>query len=868
MADSMKSFRISVLISILLLFFTILSFAGTRGKLAGTVTDRSTGQPLAGVNIYLDGSSFGAATNENGQYIIINIPPGVYTVTADYVGYNKQKVANIKIITDLTTRLNFKLQPTALQSEETITVIAQRPLIRNDVTSKLSVIDGSEIISMPVANFNEVVASQAGITTDAQGNLHFRGGRTSEVTFLIDGQPVENPINNSFGGLIDNYAIRELQVLSGTFNAEYGQAMSGIINIVTNDGSEDFKAKVEYTSPQLNESPYRKPNALVRDANPIYDSQTEARLFYHETDGLDEVDPVFPYEGNITGFFSGPLPAGIGSWFFSGEYLNQNSWLPFGYNFNRSAFGKITLPFSANRLSLSLQYSDQESKPYVHRYKYLPENYGRWLINSTRLAAQYNHVLSSHSYMLFNVSYLEHLSRFRVGDLHFTEYVFPELDDRQEFIIAGNSQSWSNFKSKTWNLKGEWVLQYGQHHEFKSGLEFSRYDLDVFDYTNEGNNPEEFFLNQYKKKPVTASLYVQDKIEYGSIILNAGVRVDYADVKSQGFADIENPLSSLKDTEPELKVSPRLGLAYPVSANTVLHFSYGHFLQFPNFQNIYQNLQFLQVDELARARLALVANPRVQSQKTISYEFGISQKLGDDIAIKASAYSKDITDLLGTIYVETLYRYAIFTNNDFARIQGADLSLEKRMGNYWTARFDYSYSVARGNEASPTEEAYNIFQGRERSIKEFYLDFDRRHDFSFNIMLAFPRQFGPEVAGLHPLADLNFSVLAQFSSGLPYTPVSDDRTKLFEKNSARMPWTKTVDIRLEKFIPMGDYRFSVFTEITNLFDWLNPLVVQPRTGKVWDDGKSYLFGSGEDARHNPNDVGPPRLVRVGISAAM
>ncbi|MFQ5583451.1 MAG: hypothetical protein ACE5GL_03335, partial [Calditrichia bacterium] len=106
-----------------------------------------------------------------------------------------------------------------------------------------------------------------------------------------------------------------------------------------------------------------------------------------------------------------------------------------------------------------------------------------------------------------------------------------------------------------------------------------------------------------------------------------------------------------------------------------------------------------------------------------------------------------------------------------------------------------------------------------------------------------------------------------FSSGLPYTPISDDRTKLFEKNSARMPWTNTVDVRLEKFFPLRTFTFSLFLQVTNLFDRLNPLIVQPRTGKVWDDGKSRLFGSGKDFRHDPGDVGPPRIVKLGLSTS-
>jgi len=416
------NFKLIFLVFLSIILFKIQVYAGIQGKLLGTITDTNNGELLIGANVYLEGTNLGAATDDEGKFIIINITPGTYNIITEYIGYTTQKINQVKIASNLSTILEIELTTSALESDETITIIAERPLIRHDVTSKLSIIDGDEILSMPVDNFSDVLASQSGITTDAQGNLHFRGGRTNEVTFLIDGQPVDNPLDNSFGGLINNFAISELQVLSGTFNAEYGRAMSGIINIITNEGSEKISAKVEYTSPMLNSSPYRKSNALVKDANPIYNKDTEARLFYKETDGLDIVETVFPYEGNFSGFLSGPLPADIGSFFLSGEYNNENSWLPFSYSFDRSLFSKFTFPISTNKLTLSIQLSDEESQPYNHEYKYLPNNYGHWEITSNRYSLKYNHVFSAHSYLVVNASFLDHKSLFRVGDKNYTDF--------------------------------------------------------------------------------------------------------------------------------------------------------------------------------------------------------------------------------------------------------------------------------------------------------------------------------------------------------------------------------------------------------------------------------------------------------------
>ena len=874
MTEAGQRTRFSLLFAAFILLFSCLVgkpgfiYAGTQGKISGVIIDKGSKEPISEANIYLEGTELGASTDRDGYYIILNVPPGKYTLVAQYLGYQSQKVEGLEVVSDLTTVANFQLNPTPLESNEAVTVLAEKPLIRPDVTSKLAVVDGNEINAMPVENINDVIASQAGITTDADGNLHLRGGRTSEVIYMVDGQEVADPLDKSFGGLIDNYAIRELQVLSGTFNAEYGAAMSGIINIVTKEGSDQIHAKVEYTSPMLNSSPYRKRNALVPDANPISDPQKDQRLTYQKTNALDVIDPFYPYEGDFNGFISGPILKGLGYFFFSGEYKNENSWLPHGYNFIRSGFGKLTFPVGIDKVNASVQYSDRQHQTYDHTYKYLPNNQGHWDNTSTRYALKYSHTFSKNSFLNLNASLLDYQSIYQVDDLSYTHYVFPDLDQNQEFVIQGNSKNYTKFKSKTYNAKGDWLYQVSHNHEFKSGFEFNLYDLDMFDYSKESNNPGDFFLNQYRKKPYTASGYLQDKIEYRSFIINAGLRADYVNAQGESFKNIENPQSGLVKGEPEFKLSPRIGMAYPISENSVLHFSYGHFLQFPNFQEIYSNLQFLDPAVLKTSVFSLVGNPNVKSQKTVAYEFGISQQLGDHYALDVTAYSKDIADLLGTIDVRPgAYQYAIFINNDFARIQGVDFSLEKRMNNYWSAKLDYTYSVARGNESTPLEEAYNVFEGQERSIKEFYLDFDRRHDIALNLLLALPVNFGPQILGIWPLERINLFVLGEFSSGLPYTPISDDLTKRFEKNSGRMPWTNTVDVRLEKFVPFYGSTFSVFLEVTNLFDRLNPLVVQPRTGEVWDDGKSTLFGSGQDYKHDPADVGPPRIIKLGFTVA-
>ena len=176
-----------------------------------------------------------------GEYYIINLPPGIYIVEASFMGYEKQVHKYVKVSVDYTTKLDFKLKTQALELGEEVVITAKREMIRKDLTSSAVSVSADELETLPVREVNDVIELQAGVVRDAGGNLHIRGGRTTEITYLVDGVQVIDPLNRQSGLTIDNQAVQELQAITGTFNAEYGQALSGVINIVTKQGSDKFR---------------------------------------------------------------------------------------------------------------------------------------------------------------------------------------------------------------------------------------------------------------------------------------------------------------------------------------------------------------------------------------------------------------------------------------------------------------------------------------------------------------------------------------------------------------------------------------------------------------------------------------------------
>ncbi|MCF6238362.1 MAG: TonB-dependent receptor, partial [Candidatus Marinimicrobia bacterium] len=210
--------------------------AGTTGKIAGLVRDAESGDPLVGCNVIVDGTTYGASVGLDGDYFITGLPPGNYSVTATMIGYQTLRKIDVFVSVDLTTPLDFELGTQVLISGEVVTVTAERPLVVKDLTSSASHISAAELDAMPVETFGEVLDMQAGVVDG-----HIRGGRHGETLYMIDGIPVTDPYDGSMAVDIENASIQELQLITGAFNAEYGQAMSGVVNIVTKDGGDEFK---------------------------------------------------------------------------------------------------------------------------------------------------------------------------------------------------------------------------------------------------------------------------------------------------------------------------------------------------------------------------------------------------------------------------------------------------------------------------------------------------------------------------------------------------------------------------------------------------------------------------------------------------
>ena len=214
--------------------FTSLAFAGTTGKISGTIKDAKSGEVLPGVNIVIVGTNLGAASNTDGFFVILNVPPGDYTLKASLIGYSSVSQKDVHVDVDQTTTADFSMTETTV-SEQEVVVVAQKPVVQKDVSASTINLTPLEVASVPTVSIAGAVVLQAGI----QPGLVIRGAGTDQTAFMVDGFTLRDERNNSAYTNVSLTSVKEIQVQTGGFNAEYGNIRSGVVNVTTNSGSTD-----------------------------------------------------------------------------------------------------------------------------------------------------------------------------------------------------------------------------------------------------------------------------------------------------------------------------------------------------------------------------------------------------------------------------------------------------------------------------------------------------------------------------------------------------------------------------------------------------------------------------------------------------
>ena len=869
-------------------------FAGTTGKLSGTVTDAGTGEGLPFVNITLEGTQMGAATDIDGNYVILNIPPGTYTVRFQYIGYQTVVVEGVQISIDLTTKQDIALTSTSVELGEV--VVQGRETIQKDVTSSQSLVTASEIENLPVAELNDVLQLQAGVNKDADGGFHIRGGRSSEIAYWVNGVSITDSYDNSRGIEIDNSSVQELQVITGTFNAEYGQALSGIVNTVTKEGGQKYNGNIK-----------------------IYSSDYVSNFTSHFYN-VDDFNPFANY--NFQGSLSGPIPfTNNDLTFFTNLRYEYDDGYLYGirkYNpdgtagdneivsmsWGKRLIGQSNLSYfasSAFKFNLEALYSKDDYQDYAHDYKWNPDG------NVTKHSDAYNatftmtHTLSPKSFYTLRGSYFyKDFKEYLYENPYDSRYLHPDSLNNigYSFLTKGTNLHQFYRETNTILAKFDFTSQVSDKHLVKFGAEGKLHRLKFDDYSIEplliDGIPVEPFQPQipdpstpnrtkYDEEPIEFSAYLQDKIEYEDVIINIGLRYDYFNSRGKVLVDPTDPNINVplreemqdltlaerepyyyKDATAKWQLSPRLGIAYPISDAGVLRFSYGHFLQIPTFQYLFQSGQF-QVPETGNS-YGPYGNPDLDAQKTIMYEIGFKQEFGDLIYVDITTFYRDIRNWITAGPLQSTRNgvtYSIYTNQDYSNVKGITLDVRKKFANHFSLDLNYTFQVAEGTNSNPDDLFNSLTSNQEPRVYLIPLNWDQRHLANLNIYIGD--------------VDWGVSFLAKYGTGLPYTPsitqFTSDRgiSSGLETNSRRRPAQFSVDMRAHKDFDLFGLTLTAFVRVFNLFDNKVILNVFGDTGQA--DYTTEAQNIGEDpARPNtveeylnyPWHYAAPRLVQFGF----
>jgi len=902
------------------IFITTNLFAQNSGKIVGTVVDKDTRTPLPGANVIIDGTSLGAASDLEGRFIIMRIPPGRYTLKAIFIGYQTTILQNVEVLTDLTTTANFALTTEILAGEE-VTIIAEAPVIRKDLTSVEARVQAEEIEKMPVQELGDLLNIQAGITRDAGGGIHIRGGRSTEVSYLVNGISITDDFSRSQALQIENESIQELQVISGTFNAEYGNAMSGVINVVTKAGGEKLQGNLELWS-----------GDYISDRKDIYWN-------------IDDVNPAHTY--NAQGTISGPILKNKLSFFATGRRWYNDGWL-YGPNAylpqgRTQAVNGDTVSVTGDSSAVAMNFNDRWSGQAALEWQIAtPLKFRIDALGSFEKKRYYNHfykwnpngdkgdeerglsVISKVTHLIGKTSFHELTLAYKYNDLvsklydqyNDPRYVHPDSlnTGSQQFAKAGTNLGWFERNSLSRIAKWDLTSQFTKRHQVKTGLEI-QFDKvfynDIALVPKEDENgiqvePFEPYItdiststhNEFTREPFKFAIYMQDKIEYESLIINLGLRYDYFDANGKIPRDPEDPniynpfkLHNIyndtdgsgvidlnertvdneltveqrerfwyNETTVKTQLSPRLGVAYPITERGVIHFSYGIFQQVPEYYRLYIGDQ-IKLSKSA-GTYGPYGNPHLKPERNTMYELGLKQQLAEDLAVDVTGFYRDIRDWISTSPIKTTVlsgvSYVTFNNRDFANVRGITLSIDKKFTNHYAFTVDYTFQIVEGTNSNPEQEFYSQQGGAEPTKILTPLDWDQRHSLNANLFVG-----GNSWGG---------SLISRFYTGQPYTPVSVTATRTGQSilaglpnNSRNKPNLFTVDLNLYKNFKYKNFDLQIFMKIFNLLDGENPVFVYGDTGRP--DYTLLLLAQAAQADEtwfdNPGFYSEPRRIQIG-----
>lgn len=912
--------KLRLLASLLLFFMLVhLNYGSTTGKISGLVKDAKTGEELIGVNVIIEGTSLGAATDIDGRYTILNVPPGNYSVVASMVGYTKSKTIDVRVNIDQTTVVDFQLTDQTLETSEVV-VIAKTPIVQKDVSSSGVNLNVREIENLPVIDVQSVVGLQAGIEGES-----IRGGSSNETAFLLNGVSMKDGRDNTPYSGVSFTSIDQIQIKTGGFNAEFGDIRSGLINVVTKEGDKNkysfsFISRYSPTdqkhfghSPHSFDSYYIRPfvdpavafvgtengawdeftqkqyptfegwnviaERTLQNDNPNDDLTPEAArdlfLWQHRRNlDIDEGD----YDFDMS--FGGPVPVysqELGNLRFFASYRKTSEMYVVPLSRDRYLDESFSMKFTSDimtgmKLMVEGLYGIERGtntsfygypgifrSPYsiassISQASFLDTRLfveGYWApteVIRNSLAAKLTHVINPSTFYevtlnSFASDYSTNPGRVRdtspirkFGNNYWVDEApfgfFDGSSDGIDGMFMGAPMSTSRDSSyvRYYKLKFDITSQLDNYNNLKAGFEvqYTHNQTSFGRFSAERTTSN--IYNRWTTFPIQASLYIQDKLEFEAMVANIGFRIDYSDPNGNwwvydpydaAFAaeNFANRSDLLQKTQLDGKftISPRLGVAFPITENSKLFFNYGHFRTLPTPEHLFR------IENDYTGSLNVIANPQADFPKTVAYELGYEQNLLDQFLLRLTGYYKDVSNESRTIQYLSRDGKVSYSKSEpiqYSDIRGFEATITKNRGQWVQGFLNYTYMVSTSGRfgwgryyQSPTEqrdyERTSTWHYQARPIPRPYA--------RANVDFFTPQEFGPKLSSFYPLENLRLNILASWKAGSYYTWTGGSAIGGIVNNVQFKDYFN-VNLRLSKDFEFGPIGMQIFVQLDNVFN--------------------------------------------------
>ena len=680
---------------------------------------RSPGRParaetapgLPGVQVLVDGK-IGAVTDTAGRYRVRAVRTGWHRVAARLIGYRGVVLDSVFVPAGAAVTVDFDLEANPQELEPLVVTAPYDAVLDPLATSTEQKISAEDLRDLPISSLEEALALSAGSV-----GTSYRGGRIGQESFILDGLGVKNQLDASSGGLglqIPPDLLSEASLVTNGFSARYGQALSGLVNVVTREPDEQWAGRIAYEG----DRPFgggldRGLDRLAVSAGgPI--SGRFGLVAAFDVTGRVDADPV-----------SAPAPA---------DPRDPRSTVPYPLPHNSgeqwTGAAKLVVPITdrATFRALGLHTEDQRLL-YDPAYKYDPEVGPGQRLRGDLVSGhlQYTSDPRSGFPLIIDLRAGRFVREFLRGELveqpdyavgaitgsrfHFVGEDLarsqisstapipglrePEASVRTPWGVPAFFQGTGSRGELAWNRFGETRFQLDGTIGGMTGLdlyaggEFVAQQVRTFQralgFLPVGDTVPPAALSAFS--PRSAAAYAEGQLRIEDVAVTAGLRYDRFDAGSSLPSEARGAQSS---------ISPRFAVSTVLSGATLVA-SYGRFSQAPD----YQFLVDAAFDDTTRTGRFRRGNPNLGFEKASQYELSARVRPKEELSVRVGVYLKRLTGLVASVPIGVNPDSTVFGNADAGTVRGAELLLERELRGGVGFRLAYTLQEAEATATDP-----------------------------------------------------------------------------------------------------------------------------------------------------------------------